>query len=125
MPRFERAQGDISQALEVQFENTEIKCLFDQLDGLLDKVLFVAHEGEDHPNGQAVVQCQPSCKIDRDDVLQPKQTVIDACECNLGATKADIGAHHIGVAIEPLGLAVALAIEDLQALNRPHSLDER
>ena len=55
MPALERAQGDVSQALEVQFENAEFKRLFDQLDGLLGEVLFVAHEGEDHPNGQAVV----------------------------------------------------------------------
>src|SRR5262249_38259509 len=57
MPALERAQGDVSQALEVQFENAEVKRLFHQLDGLLAKVLFVAHEREDHANCQTVVQC--------------------------------------------------------------------
>ena len=73
MPALEWTQGDVSQALEVQFENAEVKSLFDQLDGLFSEVLLVTHKGEDHPNGQAVAQRQPGREIDRNDVLQREQ----------------------------------------------------
>src|SRR5262249_10630764 len=108
MPGLDWTQGDIRQALEVQFENTEIKRHFDPLHGFVDRVLFVADESEDNPDGQTVAERQPGGEIDRDDVLQPEKAVVDARECNPGATEADSGAYHIGVAIEPLGLAVAL-----------------
>ena len=124
MPALEWTQGDVSQALEVKFENAEVESLFDQLDGLFGEMLLVTHEGEDHPNGQAVAQRQSGREVDGNDALQREQGVIGGCERDLGATEADIGAHHIAVAVEPLGLAVAFAVENLQALNRPQGLDE-
>lgn len=60
-----------------------------------------------------------SREIDGNDVLQREQGVIDGCERDLGATKADIGAHHIAVAVEPLGLAVAFAVEKSSSFEPP------
>ena len=74
MPALQRAQRDVGQPLQVQSENAEVERLLDQQDGLLGEVLLVAHEGEDHPDRQAVAQRQAGRKIDGDDILQPKMT---------------------------------------------------
>ena len=54
MSALKRGQRDVSQALEVQLENAEVEHLFHELHGLLHEMLFVAHEGKDHPNSEAV-----------------------------------------------------------------------
>ena len=56
----------------------EIERLLDQLDGLLSEVLLVAHEGEDHADGESVAQREPRGEIDRDDVLKAEDHVVDA-----------------------------------------------
>src|SRR6266566_203706 len=113
MPAFEWAKRDVSQAFKVQFEHTKVERLFHQLDGLIREMLFVAHKGEDHSDGQAVIQSQPGGEIDRYNGFQPKQNFVDRCERYSGATEANIGADHIGIAVEPLGLAVTFPVEDL------------
>src|SRR5215212_1994213 len=124
MAALERAERYVGQAFEVQFENAEIECLFDQQDCLFGKVLFVAYEGEDHADSETVAERQPGREIDGDDVLKPKDCIVDGCERDSGATQANIRAHDIGIAVEPLALAFALTIEELQRLNRPHGLDQ-
>src|SRR5262249_36245408 len=111
MATFEWAQRYIREALEVKLENAEVEPFFDQLNRLVGEMLFVAHECENHPNCYLIVQREPGCEIDSNDILQSKYCVVDSCEPKLGSTKADIRAHHIGITVQPLGLAVALAIE--------------
>src|SRR5205823_10716699 len=125
MSPFERAECYVSQALEMQFYDTKIERLFDQLNRLFRELLLIADECEDHADGQIVPKRQPGRKIDRDNILKAKNYVIDGREGNFRATEPDICAHHVGVAVEPLGLAVALAIEQLQALHPSQRLDER
>ena len=55
---------------------------------------------------------------------RPKISVVDRGERDLGAAEPDIGVHDVGVAVQPLAFALALAVEQLQALDCPHGLDE-
>src|SRR5262245_36734515 len=88
-------------------------------------MLFVADKRKNHSNCHIVTHCQSSSKVYNNDVLKPEQGVIKASESNLSATETDISAYFIGITVQPLGLAVTLPIEDLQALHRAHRLDER
>src|SRR6516162_9058954 len=102
MTALRRAQSDIGQAREVQFENAEVERLFDQLHGLLGEVLFITYEGNDHPDGQTIAQRKLGGEINRDDVLQAEQGVIEPCERDFCAPESDIGAHYVGISVEPL-----------------------
>jgi hypothetical protein len=56
----------------VKAEDAELERLLDEGDGLLDEVLLVGHEGEDHADGQLVREHQPRREIDRETVSRPK-----------------------------------------------------
>ena len=99
----------------------KIQRLLDELHRLVGEVLLVAHEGEDHADGETVAERQPRREIDGDDGLEPEDQLVQRAEGDFGAAEADVGVRDLGVAVEPLPFALALAVEQLQALDRPHA----
>ena len=55
---------------------------------------------------------------------RPKITSLMRGERDFRPAEADVRAHHIAVAVEPLAFALALAVEELEALDGSHALDE-
>ena len=104
MPGLERAERDVGETLEMQVENAKVERLLDQLHALVDEMPLVAHEGEQHADGHAVVERKPRAEIDGDDVLDAEQNVVDRLEADLEAAEANVRVHSVGIAIEPLPL---------------------
>src|SRR4051794_3203836 len=109
----------------MQPEDAEIQDLLHQLNRLFGEMLLVADKGEDHANGQRVVQCEPRRKVDRDDILKAENDVVERAECYLSPAQPHVAVDNIAVAIKPLAFPLTLAIEQFQALYRTHALYER
>ena len=60
----------------------------------------------------------------REDHLEPEDQIVDRAECDLYAAQAHIGVRNLRVTIQPLAFALALPVEQLEALDGPHRLDE-
>src|SRR5262249_3754493 len=120
----ERGECDVGKALEVQPEDTEIKHFLDQETRPLDELLLVTHEGEDHSDGEDVVERKSRGKIDGDHVLESENGVVDGLEADLRSTEPHVGIHEIRIAVEPLPLALVLTVGQLQGLYGPQRLDK-
>src|SRR5262245_40803716 len=105
-------------------QNAEVERLLDQGDRLVDEMLPVSHERENHPEGQLVGKHQSCREVDGDDRFQAEDQIVDGAEGNLGSPESHVRIHYFGVAVQPLAFPLAFAIEELEALNRPDALDE-
>jgi hypothetical protein len=87
-------------------------------------VLPVSHERENHPEGQLVGKHQSCREVDGDDRFQAEDQIVDGAEGNFSSPESHVRIHYFGVAVQPLAFPLALAIEELEALNRSDALDE-
>src|SRR5262249_38512090 len=117
-------EGDIGDSLQMQAEQPIVEDLLHQHDRAIDELLLVAHECDDHSNGDRIIESESRRDIYSDDHLKPKDRVIRRFEAYCRAPQPDIRVDEIGVAIEPLSLALVLRVQELQTLNRAHALDE-
>src|SRR5262249_41528324 len=101
-----------------------VQDLFDQHDGAIGELLFVAHVRDDHPYGDRIVEREPCGDIHRYDHLESEDRIVYGFEAYFRPPEPDIRVDEIGVAIEPLALALVLGVEKLEALYRAHALDE-
>jgi hypothetical protein len=124
MAGFERIEGNVAQALQMQVEDSELDCLLDQKHGLFSKILLVAHKGEDHSDRERVVECETRGQINGHNIFQTEYRVIHGLECDDRSSQPNIRVHDIGISVQPLPLPLVLPIEQLQALDRPHRFDE-
>src|SRR4029079_7842297 len=124
VPTLEFAERYIAETFQMQLEDAEVERLFDQLHSFFYELPFVAHECENHPDRERVGQRHSGCKINSDDVFKPEDRVVDGAKGDLRSAQADVGAHHIGIAVQPLPLPIALAIEQLESLNCTQRLNE-
>src|SRR5262245_38022056 len=122
--RLDRRQRDIGEPLQVQAQNAEVDRLLDELDGLFREILLVAHEREDHADRESIAERKSCGQINRDDVLQAENNVVDRAKSDLGPAEPNIRAYDIAVAVQPLPLALVLAVENFQGLYRAHVLDK-
>src|SRR5262249_20477033 len=109
----------------MQPEHAKIEDFLDQQGRAFDKLLLVAHEGKNHSDRDRIVEREPRRQVDRDDVLEAEDGVVEGLEADLGASKPHIGVHEVGIAIEPLALTLVLAIEQLETLHSTDGFDER
>src|SRR5262245_18704162 len=105
-------------------QNAEVDRLLDELDGLFREILLVAHEREDHADRESIAERKSCSQINRDDVLQAENNVVDRAESDLGPAQPNIRAYDVAVAVQPLPLALVLAVENFQGLYRAHVFDE-
>ena len=124
VPALEWGQRDVRQTFQVEPENPKIERLLNQLHGLFNEMLLVAHKREDHADGESIAERERRSQIDRDDVLKAKDRVIEGGEHDFRPAQADVRAHHLAVAVEPLAFALTLAVEELEALDGSDALDE-
>src|SRR5262245_3930067 len=108
----------------MQSEHAKVENLLDQQGRAFDKLLLVAHEGKNHSDRDHIVEREPSRQIYRDDILEAEDGVVDGLEADLGASEPHVGVHEVCIAVEPLALALVLAIEQLEALHGTHGFDE-
>src|SRR5919201_4283537 len=108
----------------MQAQYAEVERLFYERDRLVNEVLSVRHECEDHPDGQLVGKRQPGCEVDCSDHLQAEDQIVGGGEGDLGSPESHVRVSDVGETIEPLAFPLALAIEELEALNRSDALDE-
>ena len=117
-------QRNVREALEMETQYAEVERLLHQRDRLVDEVLPVSHERENHADGQLVGEHQSRREIDGDDRFQAEDQVVHGAESNLGTAEANVRACDFRIAVQPLAFPFGLAIEQLEALNCPHAFDE-
>src|SRR5215213_8539872 len=124
MPGLGLAESDVRQPPKMQTEEAQVDALLHQQHGFLDEVPLVAYKGEDHAYRQHVIEREPRCQVDGQDVLDAEDQVVQSLEGDLRATQPDIRIDHLGIAVEPEPFPLAFTIEQLQALHRANGLDE-
>jgi hypothetical protein len=87
-------------------------------------MLTVSHKCEHHADRELSGEHEFGGKEDDQNQFDPEDQVVDRAERDLGTAEANVGIRNFGVAIEPLALALALAIEQFQALDGADGLDE-
>src|SRR5215217_4468554 len=103
----------------MKFKQTQIESLFNQEHGFLSKVLLVAHKSKDHADCKSVFKRKPCGEIHRYNDFYSKDEVIDALKRNSYTSETCVRSYNIGIAVEPLALALALTIEQFYALHGP------
>ena len=89
------------------------------------KLVLYSHEGEDHADRNDVVDSEHRGKIDRYDMIDPENDAVHRGELDMHPAQANLGVHALRVAVRPAAtFAVTLAIEQLDCLDGPRSLDE-
>ena len=122
--RFDGRERNVGEALQVEPQNTKVDRLLDQLGSFVSEILLVAHKREDHADGECIAEREPRSQIDRDDVFKAKDRVVEGGEHDFRPAQADVRAHHLAVAVEPLAFALTLTVEELEALDGSHALDK-
>jgi hypothetical protein len=125
MPRFRRAQRDVGQALDMQFEYAEIDRRLDQRHRFRHETLLVGHDGEDHADRELAAQRHAHREVDSHDVFEPEDRFVERGEEDLCAADADRGIDDAGIAVQPLAFPLGFAVEELEALDCPQRLDQR
>src|SRR4051812_5288812 len=108
----------------MQPENAKIENFLDQQRRALDKLQFVAHEGENHSNRDHVIKREARRQVYRDDILEAKDGIVNGLETDLGTAKPHVRIHEVCITIEPLALAFVLTIEQFETLHRAQGFDE-
>src|SRR5262245_10385367 len=117
-------QRNVGESFEMKAQYAEVERLLHERDRLVDEVLPVSHERENHPDGQLVGKHQSCREIDDDDRFQAEDQIVDRAEGNLGSPQPDVRACDFGVTVQPLAFPLGLAIEELEALDCPHAFNE-
>src|SRR5688500_14510676 len=115
---------DVGEALQMKAQEPEFQGLFYKGNRLFGEMLLVSHESEDHPDRKMIAKHQLGCEVNGNDHFEPEDDIVNRCKCNLGPPEPHVRIRDIGITVEPLALPLALAVEQLQALNGADALDE-
>src|SRR5688572_29089896 len=88
-------------------------------------MLAVSHQSEQHADCELSGENELGGQENDKDQFDTEDQIVDRAERDLGTAEAHVSIRDLGVAIEPLALALALAIKQFQALDGTDGLDER
>ena len=113
MPGLRRAQRNVGQALDMQFEYAEIDRRLDQRHRFRHEALLIGHDGEDHADRELAAQRHAHGEVDSHDVFEPEDRFVERRKQYLCAADTDRGIDDTGIAVQPLAFPLGFAVEEL------------
>ena len=122
--RLRRGETGVGQPVEMHAQQLEIKQLFDELDDVPGEMLLVAHEREQHADGQCALHDEGGTEIDDQDVLQAKHQGIERVPQQQDLGALDTAVQRVRMVALPAMQPRAFLVIGANRANGTHRLQK-
>src|ERR671931_97291 len=108
----------------MESQHTEVQGLIDEFTHAPEKLVLVGHEGQQHANGEGVLEHALGAEVDNQNGQDPYQQRVGGAKEELQLLRGELAVHGLHQQVEPMGAAAFLAIEELNGFDAAQRLQE-